>query len=169
MPLAAKPLHTANRPHLVVRSSSIHAAGCYTLQPIRKGRRVLEYDGPRVSKETADERYADRPVTYLFGLQDRSDVIDGFGTGMFINHSCAPNCETEEVNSRIYIRAIRDIAAGEELLYEYNLYDSDSDDYDCYCGVSHCRGTMLSDDEVKRQARNAARRAARKNTISKTL
>jgi SET domain-containing protein len=145
----------------MVRSSDIHAAGCYTLEPIRKGQRLLEYDGPRISKEVADERYADRPVTYLFGFLDKRDVIDGFGTGMFINHSCAPNCATEEVDSRIYIRAIRDIAAGEELLYEYNLYDSDSDDYDCYCGSPNCRGTMLSDDEVKRQARNKARKAAR--------
>jgi SET domain-containing protein len=162
---AVKPLPSAHQPLLVVRSSSIHAAGCYTLRPIAKGRRVLEYDGPRISKETADERYDGRPVTYLFGFLDDRDVIDGFGTGMFINHSCAPNCETEEVNSRIFIRTLRDIAAGEELLYEYNLYDSDSDDYDCYCGSPICRGTMLSDDEVKRQARVKARKAARKKAL----
>ena len=46
---------------------------------------------------------------------------------MFINHSCAPNCETEEDDERIYITSLRDIEAGEELLYEYNLYDSDDD------------------------------------------
>jgi SET domain-containing protein len=165
----AKPLPTASRPRLIVRSSSIHAAGCYTLEAIPKGRRVLEYDGPRISKETADERYADRPVTYLFGFLDHRDVIDGFGTGMFINHSCAPNCETEEVNGRIFIRTVRDIAAGEELLYEYNLYDSDSDDYDCYCGSAKCRGTMLSEDEVKRQARAKARKAMRKRAASAAI
>jgi SET domain-containing protein len=145
----------------VIRSSSIHAAGCYTLEAIPKGRRVLEYDGPRVSKDIADERYADRPVTYLFGLLDRGEVIDGFGTAMFVNHSCAPNCTTEESNGRIYIRAIRDIAAGEELLYEYNLYDSDDEAADCYCGAPHCRGTMFSDKELQRRARKAKRKAAR--------
>jgi SET domain-containing protein len=159
---AVKPLSSANSPLLVVRSSAIHAAGCYTLRPIPKGRRVLEYDGLRISKETADERYSGRPVTYLFGFLDHRDVIDGFGTGMFINHSCAPNCETEESDSRIFIRTLRDIAAGEELLYEYNLYDADSNDYDCYCGSAKCRGTMLSDDEVKRQARIASRKAVRR-------
>lgn len=85
-------------------------------------------------------------------------VIDGFGTAMFINHSCAPNCETEESRGRIYIRALRDIRANEELLYEYNLYDSDDDKGDCYCGAPQCRGTMFSDWELKRRARAAARK-----------
>ena len=148
-------LHT---PRLLIRSSSIHAAGCYTLDPIPRGRIVLEYSGARISKELADERYADRPVTYLFGFGGTTDVIDGFGTAMFLNHSCAPNCETEEENGRVYIRAIRNIAANEELVYEYNLYDSDEDGADCHCGAPQCRGTMFSDDELKRRARKAARK-----------
>ena len=145
------PSRTATTPRLLIRSSSIHAAGCYTLDPIPRGRRVLEYGGARISKDLADERYADRPVTYLFG----------FGTAMFLNHSCAPNCQTEESGGRVFIRAIRDIAANEELVYEYNLYDSDEDNADCYCGAPHCRGTMFSEDEVKRQARRKARKVAR--------
>jgi SET domain-containing protein len=156
------PSTATTTPRLLIRSSSIHAAGCYTLDPIPSGRRVLQYDGPRISKELADERYADRPVTYLFGFGNKGDVIDGFGTAMFLNHSCAPNCRTEENNGRIYIRAIRNIAANEELVYEYNLYDSDDDTADCYCNVPHCRGTMFSEEEVKRQARKKARKAARK-------
>jgi SET domain-containing protein len=151
----------ATTPRLLIRSSSIHAAGCYTLDPIPRGRRVLEYDGARISKELADERYADRPVTYLFGVGDSSDVIDGFGTAMFLNHSCDPNCETEEHNGRVYIHAIRNIAANEELVYEYNLYDSDDDNADCYCGAPQCRRTMFSDDELKRRVRSAARKKSR--------
>jgi SET domain-containing protein len=90
--------HTSktNTPRLLIRSSNIHAAGCYTLDPIPRGRRVLEYDGARIPKDVADERYADRPVTYLFGFGNSSDVIDGFGTAMFLNHSCDPIGETEE-------------------------------------------------------------------------
>lgn len=145
-------------PRLLIRSSAIHAAGCYTLDPIPSGRRILEYDGARISKAVADERYADRPVTYLFGFGGSTDVIDGFGTSMFLNHSCAPNCETEEENGRVYIRAIRDIDANEELVYEYNLYDSDEDGADCHCGAPQCRGTMFSPEEVKRRARKAARK-----------
>jgi SET domain-containing protein len=149
-------------PRLLVRSSSIHAAGCYTLDPIARGSRIAEYDGVHVTKAVADERYADRPVTYLFACGSKGDVIDGFGTPMFINHSCAPNCETEDRNGRVFIRALRDIAAQEELLYEYNLYDSDDPTADCYCGAPQCRGTMFSEDEVKRQERRKARKAAKK-------
>src|SRR5215469_757592 len=82
-----------NLPSLIIRSSSIHAAGCYTTEPIRKGAKVCEYDGRRLPKSLADERYADRPVTYLFSCGEKL-VIDGFGTAMFLNHSCDPNCET---------------------------------------------------------------------------
>jgi SET domain-containing protein len=150
---------------LIIRSSSIHAAGCYTTRAIKKGTRVVEYDGPRFAKDEADERYKDRDITYLFSCgEDKTTVIDGFGTAMFINHSCDPNCESENHEGRIYVVAIRNIAAGEELTYEYNLFDSDDDEADCYCGAKECRGTMFSEQEVKRRARKA--RAAAKKTAN---
>ena len=140
---------------LIIRSSSIHAAGCYTTRAIKKGERVCEYDGPRFTKDEADERYKDRDITYLFSSGDDGTVIDGFGTAMFINHSCDPNCESADVDGRVFITAIRNIAAGEELTYEYNLHDSDDEDQNCYCGARRCRGTMFSEDEVKKRARKA--------------
>jgi len=46
----------------------------------------------------------------------------------------------------VFIRAIRNIAVGEELSYDYNLYDGDPDDpADCYCRARHCRGTLYAD------------------------
>jgi len=119
-----------------------------------------------MTKEVADERYTDRFVTYLFGYGDGEMVIDGFGTAMFINHSCDPNCETEDDNDHIYVVAIRDIAAGEELTYEYNLYDSEDEEGDCHCGAPKCRGTMFSDLELARRAK-LARKAAKKESRSK--
>jgi SET domain-containing protein len=143
---------------LMIRSSSIHAAGCYTTRAIKRGARVCEYDGPRFTKDEADERYKDRDITYLFSCGEEDNrVIDGFGTAMFINHSCDPNCESVNVDGRIFVIAIRNIAAGEELTYEYNLYDSDDAHQNCYCGARECRGTMFSEDEVKRRARKARR------------
>lgn len=147
-------------PGLIIRSSSIHAAGCYTTRPIKKGVRICEYDGSRMTKAEADLRYEGRFVTYLFACGEDA-VIDGFGTAMFFNHCCDPNCETEQdEEGRIYISAMRDIEAGEELTYEYNLHDSDEDSQDCYCRANGCRGTMFSDDELKRRARLAKRKAA---------
>lgn len=138
---------------LIIRSSAIHAAGCYTTSRIRKGTLVVEYTGPRISKEEADEKYADSPTTYLFGIGDGETVIDGHGTAMFINHSCDPNCETEEIDGKIWITAIRNIAAGEELTYDYNLYDGDEDEARCNCGAKICRSTMYAPDEIRRRAR----------------
>ncbi len=150
-------------PRLVIRSSDIHAAGCYTLDPIREDQIIAEYDGPRIPKTVADERYGGRPVTYLFGFGEEGDVIDGFSTAMFMNHSCAANCETEEIDERIFIRALRGIAPGEELVYDYHLYDSDLDEEaPCYCGASNCRGTMYSERELARRARLLTRAANRK-------
>ncbi len=148
---------------LIIRSSSIHAAGCYTTRALKKNERVCEYEGRRFTKDEADERYKDRSITYLFSCGDEGMVIDGFGTAMFINHSCDPNCETEDVDGRIFVVAIRDIEPGEELTYEYNLYDSDDAEGDCYCGAKKCRGTMFSEAEVKRRAKQANANKAASN------
>jgi hypothetical protein len=152
---------------LIIRSSAIHAAGCYTTAPIKKGARVVEYTGPRITKEEADEKYQDSPTTYLFGLGDGSFVIDGHGTAMFINHSCDPNCETDERNGRVWVKALRDIAAGEELTYEYNLYDGEDDEAGCNCGATSCRKTMYSVEEIKKRERAAKK--AEKTTLSPHL
>ena len=146
---------------LLIRSSAIHAAGCYTTSPIRKGTQVVEYTGPRITKDEADEKYQDSPTTYLFGVGDGAMVIDGHGTAMFINHSCDPNCETEEIDGKVWILATRNIAAGEELTYDYYLYDGDEDDATCNCGATTCRKSMYSPDELRRRAR-AARKTAKK-------
>ena len=150
---------------LIIRSSSIHAAGCYTMRRIRKGERVCEYEGPRFPKDVADERYRDRFITYLFSCGPDGTVIDGFGTAMFLNHCCDPNCETEEDEGRIFITALRDIVPGEELTYEYNLHDSDDTDATCHCHTPNCRGTMFSPAEVRRRARMA--RAAAQSKIAR--
>lgn len=148
---------------LIIRSSSIHAAGCYTTAPISRGDRVVEYTGPRISKEFADEKYENSPTTYLFGLGNGDTVIDGHGTAMFINHSCAPNCETEEIEGRVWIVALRNIAVGEELTYDYQLYDGGDDDAArCTCGAKTCRKTMYSLDEVKKRGSVTRTRSAKK-------
>lgn len=158
---------------LMIRSSAIHAAGCYTTTPVSKGARVVEYTGRRISKEVADEKYENSPTTYLFGIGDGSTVIDGHGTAMFINHSCDPNCETEEIDGRVWITAIRDIKAGEELTYDYYLYDGGEDEAYCNCGSKNCRQSMYSPEELKRRAKEKAKqerkaRAEKKLLASKT-
>ena len=139
---------------LIIRSSAIHAAGCYTTASIKKGARIVEYTGPRITKQEADRKYKDSFITYLFGIGNGTRVIDGHGAAMFINHSCDPNCESGEVRGRVWITAIRDIAAGEELTYDYCLYDGDDDEGLCNCGAQTCRKTMYSAEEVQKRKRS---------------
>jgi SET domain-containing protein len=149
---------------LIIRSSDIHAAGCYTTTRIAKGKRVAEYTGPRLTKDQADALYEGSPITYLFGLGDGSVVIDGHCMAMFINHSCDPNCESDEVDGRVWIKAIKNIPAGAEITYDYCLYDGGDEDQNCNCGAKNCRGTMYSVEEIRRRKKKAvtAARSPRK-------
>jgi len=141
---------------LVLRDSKIHSSGCYTTCAIKKGTWIVEYTGTRLTKHQADAMYESARRTYLFGLDD-GRVIDGDGVAAFINHSCAPNCEPDEIDQRVWIIASRDIRVGEELTYDYNLFDGDLDDKAiCVCGARECRGSMYSDEELKRRAKQAA-------------
>lgn len=149
--------------HLIVCSSAIHAAGVFTLERIPKGTLVVEYTGTRMKHTDADNLYSKRSYTYLFGVGDGTYVIDGYGMAMYLNHSCAPNCETEEdEDEHVWIRAIRDIEAGEELVYDYFLYDGEGDAA-CSCGAEKCRGTMYSPKELGKRKRAASRPQSKKN------
>jgi hypothetical protein len=144
---------------LIVRSSAIHAAGVFTLERIPKGTLVVEYTGTRMKHDDADNLYNERPYTYLFGVGDGTYVVDGYSMAMYLNHSCAPNCETEEdEDEHVWIRAIRDIEPGEELVYDYYLYDGEGE-APCTCGARQCRGTMYSPAELKKRKRAAGKRA----------
>ena len=143
---------------LIVRSSGIHAAGCFALEPIAKGQKVVEYTGERILHDDADKLYENLPYTYLFGTSDGETVIDGFGMAMYVNHSCDPNCETEEdEQGKVWIMSMRDITAGEELTYDYLLYEGDGD-APCSCGSAKCHGTMYSPKELRRRKREAAQK-----------
>jgi SET domain-containing protein len=139
---------------LVIRRSKIHGDGVYTTVPVKRRVIVAEYTGPRLSNAQADDIYEHSPRTYLFGLTDGERVIDGDGIAAFINHCCDPNCEADEIKGRVIIRTIRMIAAGEELSYDYNLYDGDLDDpAPCSCGTKTCRRSMYSSKELAKRRR----------------
>jgi len=144
-----------SRRRFAVRRSSIHGRGVFALMAIRKGSRLLEYKGERISHEEADERYADEhehsPHTMLFAVDDEV-VIDATHAGnsaRWINHSCAPNCETVDEDGRIFVETLRNIRPGEELTYDYNLILDEPHTpavkraHPCFCGVRRCRGTIL--------------------------
>jgi SET domain-containing protein len=152
-------------PPFEIRRSRIQGRGAFATRRIRKGERVIEYTGERISNAEADRRYDDermrRHHTYLFTLTQRT-VVDGGAGGnasRFINHACEPNCEAVIEDGHIWIRALRTIAKGRELTYDYQYErmgdDDDADDrkYPCRCGARRCRGTILLPKRRKRRRR----------------
>jgi SET domain-containing protein len=144
---------------IVVRRSRIHGRGVYAARKIAKGERIIEYRGELISWKEADRRPPSDPNdphhTFFFALSDGKRVIDagrGGNAARWINHSCDPNCETEEdeEGNRVFIQAIRDIRRGEELFYDYSLILDErltptlKRNYACHCGAPNCRGTMLA-------------------------
>ena len=139
-----------------VRRSAIHGRGVFATRAIRRGERIIEYKGQRVSWDVAMERPDSDPDdpahTFLFELDD-GRVIDARVRGnaaRWINHSCAPNCETcEDDDGRVYIEARRAIKPGEELSYDYKLIvdgkltKKERASYTCRCGKPQCRGSLL--------------------------
>jgi uncharacterized protein len=150
-------------PPIETRDSGIHGRGVYATRPIRKGMRIIEYLGERITHAEADRRYArkgdDDGHTFLF-IASRRTVIDAGVNGnaaRFINHSCDPNCETVIENGRVFIESIRRIKPGEELCYDYQLTWESTDDpvelalYACRCGAKRCRGTMLDTEPTDKK------------------
>ncbi|MCC6850654.1 MAG: SET domain-containing protein [Deltaproteobacteria bacterium] len=141
--------------YLSVRRSPLAGLGVFTTRAIPKGTRLLEYLGERISHDEAGERYyaAKEPDAFvLLFTVNRKVVIDG-GVGgraaRYVNHSCDPNCEADEIDGRIFITSIREIPAGAELTYDYNL-EAPSPlprdwrrRYACRCGAARCRGTIV--------------------------
>ena len=144
---------------LVIRQSRIHSYGCYTTRRIRKGTRIMEYVGLYLNGEQADDLYEDYPNTYLFGLDGGKKIIDGTGVAAFVNHSCQPNCETDQIRGKMWVIALRDLEPGEELTYDYNLYDGE-DDAPCFCGSKRCRGSVYSASLLRKLAKKRAAAAA---------
>jgi len=155
-----------------LRPSPIAGVGAFATRAIKKGTRIIEYTGERISNAEADRRYDEDKMknhhTFLFTLNRRTvvDAAVGGNEARFINHSCAPNCEAVIVDGkRIYIEALRDIPVGAELVYDYQYERTDehtAEDerfYACHCGAPQCRGTILAPKKRKKKAKR--KRAAK--------
>jgi len=139
----------------------VHGKGVFALQDLAEGETIIEYVGEIISWDEAQDRHPHDPNdpnhTFYFHVnEDRViDALHGGNSSRWINHSCDPNCEADEENDRIFIKAIRNILAGEELSYDYGLIIDEpytkklKAEYPCWCGSANCRGTLLSPKERK--------------------
>ena len=130
------------------KKSNIHRHGLSAATNIKKGQKIIQYKGKKVSlsKVESDPKYNNEKEIYLFNLNKRYD-LDGdfkFNTARLINHSCNPNCEVLEDKRQLWIFAIRNIKKNEELTYDYGFsFDKDYKQYICKCGSKNCVGYIV--------------------------
>ena len=152
----------AGNRRIQTRRSGVHGKGVFAVQPIAEGETLIEYVGEIISWPEAQARHPHDPGnpnhTFYFHV-DEDHVIDalyGGNSSRWINHACDPNCEAEEQNGRIFIKALRNIDAGEELNYDYGLIIDErytpklKAEYPCWCGSAKCRGTLLAPKRARR-------------------
>ena len=154
-PTPAKKAPASSR-RIQVRRSGVHGKGVFALQDIAEGETIIEYVGEVITWDEAQDRHPHDPSdpnhTFYFHVnEDRViDALYGGNSSRWINHSCDPNCEADEDNDRIFIKALRNIKAGEELNYDYGLIIDEpytkklKAEYPCWCGAKTCRGTLLA-------------------------
>ena len=158
-----------------VRRSGVHGKGVFALKPIAEGETIIEYVGEVITWKEALRRHPHDPSdpnhTFYFHIDDGHviDALYGGNASRWINHSCDPNCEADEIEGRVFIKALRSIRAGEELNYNYGLVldgpitAKERAQYPCWCGAAQCRGTMLSkgiNTPKKRKSSRQTRSAA---------
>jgi SET domain-containing protein len=179
-PKPAAPLRAATTSEWAhVWQSPIHGRGIRASRDIPSGTRIMEYVGERITKAESERRDAARAAreaeggdgcVYIFEINQRHD-LDGhmeWNTARLINHSCEPNCQSEKVRGRIWISARRDIAAGEELSFDYGFDVENWRQHPCRCGSPKCVGYIVAKSHRWRLRKRLAklRRATPANTLA---
>jgi SET domain-containing protein len=156
MPAAAGTIRRGKLPAaLRLGRSGVHGHGVFARDFLPQDERIIEYVGERITKREAERRETARLArkasgqdgcVYIFETTQRYD-IDGdvpWNPARHINHSCAPNCEAQAGGDRIWIVAVRDIAPGEELTYDYGFDYAEGWDHPCRCGAPECAGYIVN-------------------------
>ena len=139
------------------KPSRIHGLGGFALQDIACGERVIEYLGERICKEESVRR-CQACNEYIFTLSEVED-LDGnvsWNPARLLNHSCAPNCDAELAEGRIWIVARRPIQAGEEVTFNYGYDLVDYREYPCRCQSPGCVGFIVAEEFFEHVRRKEA-------------
>jgi hypothetical protein len=133
--------------HIRIGPSPIHGQGVFATTILRRGARVIEYLGEKITKAESARR-CERQNCRIFSLDDEFDLDGDFdwNPARRVNHSCAPNCEAECLDGRIWITALRDIQPGEEITFNYG-YDWEAyEEHPCRCGAAECVGFIVAQE-----------------------
>jgi hypothetical protein len=146
---------------VITKNSAIHGRGCFAVQVITAGTRVIEYVGEKIDK-TESLRRCEAGNEYIFALDETYDIDGNVERNLarFINHSCSPNCETVPEGGKIWIIALSDIAPGEELTFNYGYDLIDYREHPCKCGAAGCAGYIVAEEFIEDVRKSTIARAS---------
>ena len=160
------PAISSNKPYRIGRSRT--GLGLFATKPIKKGKKIVRYFGPMLDcNKKKDDAIENK---YLFQITNRW-TIDGSvreNIARYINHACKPNAESDvqKKKRRVYIRAIKDIAPGDEINYDYgtDYFKEYLKPIGCKCDSCEKKRKKLraeAREEKKREKAKAEKRAVK--------
>ncbi|MGD9702193.1 MAG: SET domain-containing protein [Acidimicrobiia bacterium] len=118
--------------------------GAYATAWIRPGETVAIFGG-LVADWTEVEQMTREQRSLALQIDEQHFLVSPeFSPSDGVNHSCSPNCGMSGANILV---AMREIAPGEEVTYDYAMSDgSPYDEFECGCGAPTCRGKVTGED-----------------------
>ncbi len=130
-------------PKLAVRHHALAGSGMFATEPIEVGELVWELNAGASIVTLAEYWALSWKEKKAYDQIGPDAFAEGTAEEYFWNHSCEPNCFSED----LAMYAWRRIEAGEELTYDYGLaYPSIPFKIDCTCGSTRCRGVVTHED-----------------------
>ncbi|HYA74025.1 MAG TPA: SET domain-containing protein [Roseiarcus sp.] len=157
------PAISSRKPYRIGRSRT--GLGLFATKPIKKGTQIVEYFGPLL--DSRNEKHDAVENKYLFQINGRW-TIDGSvrrNVARYINHACRPNAESDvrERKRKVFIRAIKNIAPGEEINYDYGkeYFNEYLKPIGCKCAACEKKRKLARAEARVAKARAKKRAAAR--------
>ena len=119
--------------------------GIFAVEPIPKGKKIMEYVGRVMTGEPDDATSGQ----YIFNINKKVD-IDGaprFNTARYFNHSCRPNAESDTHKDHVWIKSKKNIAVGDEITYDYG-----KEFWNEYIKPKGCRCVKCSEKRTKERS-----------------
>jgi len=132
-------------PKARIASLGLDGHGAVATEFIAAGEVIAAFGGRCVTREELDLLPLEQQAR---SLQVENDLFLAATTDPepadFVRHSCEPNCG---MHGNSVLIALRDIAAGETVAYDYAMSDGcDYDEFECTCGSPQCRRKVTGRD-----------------------
>ena len=147
-----------------IKNSKLHGKGLFANSNIKSGTNIIEYVGEKITKKQSDkiaeiqlkksQKNREEGQVYIFTLDEKYDINGNvsYNKARLMNHSCKPNCDTDIIDGKIWIRSYKNIKKGDELTYDYGfVFDKDDfRDHVCKCGSRNCVGFIVTEADWKK-------------------